>query len=736
MGWFDEQIKNRMQNDQDAFSQSFADMSAVIMGKRVVADAQDDRARAVSAMGDILKYYKVKPEELPESLTELDEQLEYLLRPSGVMRRTVKLSGDWYKDGAGPLLGRLTDGRPVALLPHGLTGYAYFDHDAGKRVPVTKQNADTLAEEAVCFYRPLPLRSIGIPDLLRYIWETLSIPDLVLVALSSLAATLLGLFSPYVNSLLFGKVVPSGAPALLLPLMGLMMGVTVSTLLLGITRSLIMGRIQTKLNLSVQAASMMRIFSLPADFFKDYSSGELSSRVQSINGLCNTLANAILSTGLTSLFSLAYIGQIFHYAPGLVAVSLLVPFCSVLLSLALTFLQMSRQKRMMEQSAKLSGLTFALFSGVQKLKLAGAERRAFAKWGHQYARQAELQYAPPLHLRLLPILSTVIGTAGTLFIYWYVVSNAVPLADYMAFNISYGMVSGAFFSLSSIALTVAGIKPTLDLVAPILKAVPEVAAGKKVLTRLSGGVEVNNVTFRYREDMPPVLDDLSLKIRPGQYVAIVGSTGCGKSTLLRLLLGFETPQKGAVYYDGKDVQSVDLRSLRQHIGVVLQTGKLFQGDVFSNITVSAPWLNLDAAWEAAELAGIADDIRAMPMGMHTIISEGGGGISGGQRQRLMIARAVAPKPKLLMFDEATSALDNLTQKKVSQSLDGLKCTRIVIAHRLSTIRQCDRIIVLSKGKIVEDGSYDELMALGGDFAELVARQRLDDTAYVGKTTVF
>ena len=225
--------------------------------------------------------------------------------------------------------------------------------------------------------------------------------------------------------------------------------------------------------------------------------------------------------------------------------------------------------------------------------------------------------------------------------------------------------------------------------------------------------------------MPLVIDDLSLKIRPGQYVAIVGRTGCGKSTLLRLLLGFETPEKGAIYYDGRDLSALDLKSLRRRIGVVMQDGKLFQGDIFSNITVSAPWLTLDDAWEAAELAGIADDIRAMPMGMHTIISEGSGGISGGQRQRLMIARAIAPKPKILMFDEATSALDNITQKKVSQSLDRLKCTRIVIAHRLSTIRQCDRILVLEGGKIVEEGDYEGLLAKNGFFAELVARQRIE-----------
>ena len=274
------------------------------------------------------------------------------------------------------------------------------------------------------------------------------------------------------------------------------------------------------------------------------------------------------------------------------------------------------------------------------------------------------------------------------------------------------------------------------MVKPILEAQPEVSEGKKVIERLSGGIELNNVSFRYNENMPLIVDNLSLKIRPGQYVALVGSTGCGKSTLMRLMLGFETPQKGAVYYDGKDISKVDLKSLRRKIGVVMQNGKLFSGDIYSNIVISAPWLTLDDAWEAAELSGIADDIRRMPMGMNTIISEGAGGVSGGQRQRLMIARAIAPKPKILMFDEATSALDNITQKKVSDSLDGLKCTRIVIAHRLSTIRQCDRIIYLENGRIAEDGTYDELIAKNGKFAELVARQRLDDTGFVGKTTVF
>lgn len=302
----------------------------------------------------------------------------------------------------------------------------------------------------------------------------------------------------------------------------------------------------------------------------------------------------------------------------------------------------------------------------------------------------------------------------------------MTVGEYMAFNASYGMLNGAIIALTVVAMTFANIKSVMEMVEPLLNAVPEIGQNKKIVTRLSGNLEVNNVSFRYNEDMPLVLDNISLKIKAGQYVAIVGQTGCGKSTLMRLLLGFETPQKGTIYFDGQDIAKLDLRSLRQNIGTVMQNGKLFSGDIFSNIIISAPWLTLEDAWQAAELAGIADDIRDMPMGMHTVISEGSGGISGGQRQRLMIARAIVPKPKILMFDEATSALDNITQKQVSQALDSLKSTRIVIAHRLSTIRHCDRIIVLESGKITEDGNYDELIRKGGYFAELVQRQRLDE----------
>ena len=370
-------------------------------------------------------------------------------------------------------------------------------------------------------------------------------------------------------------------------------------------------------------------------------------------------------------------------------------------------------------------MNYAMITGIQKIKLAGAEKRAFARWGRLYSKEAEFLYNPPLVIKLNTVISTAISLIGTVVMYSAAIKSGVTYDNYVAFTSAYGYISGAFMEISSIALMIAGIRPTLEMVSPILQEEPEAAGGKQIVTRLGGNIEMSHVCFRYSDTMPDILDDLSIRIKAGEYVAIVGETGCGKSTLVRLLLGFEKPRKGAVFYDGKDINSLDLRSLRRHIGVVMQNGKLLMGSIFENIIISAPWLSLDAAWEAAEAAGLAQDIREMPMGMQTMISEGQGGISGGQKQRLLIARAIAPKPNVLIFDEATSALDNLTQKKVTEALDSYKCTRIVIAHRLSTIQACDRILLLKGGKIEEDGTYDELLARKGFFAELVDRQRLD-----------
>ena len=726
MSWFDEQIKTRIKNDQEGLESSFIQLSSVVMGKAVLnTSLKSEREKAKNAIEDILSFYHVPKAEVPASMTEVEDILEFLLRPSGVMRRKVTLTGDWYTNGIGALLAQNAAGDMIALIPDGLSGYRFIDYETGKTVKVTEKNKDQIQPEAMCFYKPLPLKAIGIKDLIIYIVGTLSKFDFILMALATLAVSLLGMFMPQINNTLFADVIPSGNAALIIPLACMLIGVTLSTALATLIKTTLLSRITTKMNTAVSAAAFGRLMSLPVSFFKPYSSGELASRLTGVTTLCGMLVETFLTTGLNSLFSLIYVGQIFNYAPSLAIPALIIMALTLVFSFASVMAQMRIYRNSMNANAKLSGLVYSLFSGVTKIKLSGAERRAFSQWAKGYQAYASANYAIPTSVHLLNVLPSLVGMVGTIIFYFNAVTTRVAMADYMAFNTSYGMLSGAIGTLAGIAYSIARIKPTLELVAPILQTAPEVAENKRVVEKISGAIELNNVSFRYSADTPMIIDNLSLKIRPGQYVAIVGKTGCGKSTLMRLILGFETPQKGAVYFDGKDLTSLDLKSLRRKIGVVMQNGKLFQGDIYSNIAVSAPGLTAEGAMKAAEAAGMAEDINNMPMGLHTIISEGGGGISGGQRQRLLIARAIAPNPKLLMFDEATSALDNLTQKQVSESLDKLKCTRIVIAHRLSTIRQCDRIIVLDKGHIVEDGTYDQLIAQNGFFAELVARQRLD-----------
>ena len=726
MGWFDEQIKLRKQNDEDLFDEAFVGIANAVLGSKMGTAYTNDEAKAQGAISEILKYYHVKPREVPDTVKGLNDRLEYLLRPNGIMRRNVNLEKGWHKDGIGAVLGtRKDDGSVVAFIPKGLTGYAYFDTAKGKWVRLTRKNESLFEDEGICFYKPFPLKKLTLASLAKYVVETLSVADFVLIALATLATTALGLLSPKLNNLLMGTVVDSKNYQLLVGIALFMISVSISSLFVNAIKSLLSTRIETKMSIAVQAATMMRVLSLPADFFKKYSSGDLSARAQYIPSLCSMLVSTVLGTGLTALFSLMYISQIFAYAPSLVVPALLIILATLIFTLVTTFVQMRYTQKRMEISAQESGMSYSMITGVQKIKLSGAEKRMFARWSKLYSKLIALQHNPPMFLRANSAFSLIISSVGTIVMYYMSVTSGISVADYYAFNTAYGMVSGAFMSIVGMALVVAQFKPTLKMAKPIMDTIPEISEGKLVVERLSGGIELNNVSFRYNENMPNVVNDLSLKIRPGQYVAIVGSTGCGKSTLMRIMLGFEKPQKGAVYYDGKDLNSIDLKSLRRKIGVVMQNGKLFQGDIYSNIVISAPHLTMDDAWAAAEQSGIADDIRRMPMGMHTIISEGSGGISGGQRQRLMIARAIAPKPRILMFDEATSALDNITQKIVSDSLDKLKCTRIVIAHRLSTIKDCDRIIYLEKGKIVEDGTYDELIALNGKFAELVERQRLD-----------
>lgn len=717
--FIESQINRRRNSDEAMFEGSFSDLLSIIGINTFKASKQTTGAAA-----EILRYLGKEVPDVPENITDLDSQLEYMLRPSNTMRRRVELKGEWWKDATGCFLGGTVDGDIVAILPDKWSGYFYKTPE-GKIVKINKDTAKDLNVDAFCFYKSFPLTSLKIKDLIKFMVASISRADAVFIIGATLIMQLLGMFTPYTTHVIYDILIPSGSDSLVFPVAAFMVGVTIGSMLISITKQIVTNRFQGRLTLSVNSAIMIRLFSLPTGFFKNYTAGELASRMGYIATLCKMIADAVVSTGLMAAFSLGYIPQMYVYAPSLVLPGIIIVLITIMYSAFITFYRQSIYRKKLDSSPKLQSLVYALFGGIQKIKVTGAEKRAFAKWAEKYSEVEKLNYSPPFILKISGVISLIISSLGTIILYYFAVKTGVDRGNYMAFYSAYGAVSAAILSVNDVALQFANFGPILDMVRPVMQEKPESSEGRKIPISLSGDIEISNVTFKYNEDGPTILDNLNLSIKKGEYLAIVGKTGCGKSTLIRLLLGFEKPNKGSIFYGGKDLSNLDLRSVRQKIGVVMQNGSLFPGDIFSNIIVTSPWKTMDDAWEAARIAGIDEDIRAMPMGMHTVISEGAGGISGGQKQRLMIARAVIARPQMLIFDEATSALDNITQNHVANSIAEFNSTRIVVAHRLSTIKKCDRIIVLDKGKVAEEGTYQELMDKKGQFYDLAIRQVVD-----------
>ena len=719
------QIETRARLNDAMEDRAYAQLASSVSVPEQQASFAKDEPHLDRAAKVCLAYLNVEPGIIPDGVDDPNKRLDWLCRPSSTMRRKVRLEKHWHRRTYGALLARMSTGEAIALLPRGLSGYYYTDPSTGRNVRVTDSIAQHISKEALLFYKPLPAKSLTVRDLASFIFGLFDRHDLATVVSAALVVTLVGLAPAWANKIAFELVAPSGQIGLIGPVAALLLGATVCGMLTNICRNLVTASMTAKAEVITEAAVFSRVLSLPATFFKRYSSGNLAIRVSSVYMLVQKMISAFFGSALTSLFSLIYIVQIMTLAPALTVPAILVVAVQVALTVSITLAILPYEKKAKQANSRLSGVVTALLKGVPKIKLAGAEKRAFARWAKSYAEYAGLVYNRPTVLRALPALVTFAALLGNVLIYYIAAKTNVSVADFMAFNAAYGQVSAALLEFAAIAGQVAEVKPLLDLVAPILETTPEADEGKPSVESLDGSINVSGVTFSYGEDEPTILRDLSFSIRPGEYVALVGRSGCGKSTILRLLLGFETPDEGTIFYGSYNVQNVDVRSLRQHIGTVLQDGKLFMGDMASNITLSTPGATIDDAWAAAEVAGIADDIRKMPQGMQTLVSEGSGGVSGGQRQRLLIARAVCGGRRILLFDEATSALDNKTQKHVSDSLDALACTRLVIAHRLSTVRHCDRILVLDGGSIAEEGSYDELLAKRGLFAELVKRQMLD-----------
>lgn len=667
----------------------------------------------------------------PNEARGLLHPLDDIARHSQFRTRRIMLPEGWHRRDSGPILGYMKeDDRPVALLPAGRDRYRMVDPAGGPPRMIDDALAARISGAGHVLYRPLPARALRVRDVLAFGMRGLR-PDFIIVGLMGLLGGLIALATPIATGEIFSSIIPHADMDMhLMVIAGLVLAALASTVF-SFTRSIAILRIQTRMDASIQTAVWDRLLSLPAPFFRHYSSGDLADRANGINAIRQILTGTVMQAILDTAFSLFSLALLFWYSGRLAMIALGIVLAMIGLSVAITFVQVPLQRRMIERSGRIDGLVFQLLSGITKLRVSASEPRAFARWAQEFAVAKELTYRMRRLAALqavisgaFPLLASLILFASVTAMLGGIAGDGFGIGDFLSFNAAFGQFAGAMVGLFGAASTLIGVVPLYERVSPILESIPEVSDMRGDPGQVRGDIEFSHVTFRYDAGRSPIIDDVSLSIPRGGYVALVGPSGSGKSTLVRLLLGFENPEAGGVYLDGKDLAGLDMPSLRRQVGVVLQNGRLMSGSIFDNIVGSLP-LTLDDAWEAARLSGLADDIMAMPMGMHTVLSEGAGTLSGGQRQRLMIARALVHKPRILILDEATSALDNRTQAIVNGSLAKMNMTRIVVAHRLSTIENVDRIFVMRAGRLVEQGDFAGLMAMDGEFAALARRQLVE-----------
>ncbi len=674
---------------------------------------------------------RVKPHPAATDKLGYEETVNAIAGASGFRTRVVALRGEWWGADQGPMLCQRAETRePVPVLPNGPRAYVIVDPATGGRQRVDGEVAATLSGFGYSFYRPFPDEPLTIRGLVAFGTRGLALDYRTLVGMAAVIG-LFGTVTPYLTGQLFAVAIPQADRAMLVGFALALLMAAAAGSVFKFVQGVATIRIQARMGASIQAAVWDRLMNLPATFFRSFESGDLADRAGAVDQIQELISGAGVSAILGSLSGLFFVVQMFSYNLRLAFAAVLLTVAYVGVTMLANYRQLRHQRVEATLRGRISGLVLNLISGVSKLRITGAEQHAFRIWAQQFAEQRRItfrvgtiQNVASTFTTVFPVFSSIVLFMVMLYDQGEAAKTHLPgltTGDFIAFVTAYGMFLGAMQALGDASLNLLRIVPLYERLRPVLEARPEADSTKAFPGRLKGEIELSHLHFRYDSESPYVVNDLSLKLSPGEFVAFVGASGCGKSTLMRLMLGFEQPASGTIYYDGQDLSALDLRMVRQQIGVVLQVSRVMPTEIYRNI-IGATSHTIDDAWDAAEKAGLADDIRNMPMGMHTYVSEGGGTLSGGQRQRLMIARAIVNKPKILFLDEATSALDNRAQAVVTESLDRMDATRIVIAHRLSTVINAHRICFLEGGRVVEMGSHQELMALNGKFAELARRQ--------------
>ncbi len=721
-------------------TESIGQLNSVLEKTGAVQHLGDPLMACLSCIGS-----RINLEFLPPNKSEDLNRVNYveaICRTSKVRYRHVKLRYKWWQHDNGPLLAfieGLGDGdaneelQPIVLLPSnkGDFGQDVFDPAKGTIRQLTQDEIDKLDEDALMFYRPYPEQATSFMDLGKWAASTFR-GSLGLLLGISVLISLLGMLSPIFFGHIVDKAIPDGNERMLWEMALCLLGVTVGSIAFSLGQGILTLRVKTGITLHMQSAVMDRLLNLPLTFFRKFSSGDLLNRSMIISEISAEVSGVAIKGIFAGFSTCISISLLFYYSPKLAIVPLCFGALSCMCSLYLGIKVRRAALEYERGSGKLNGFLFQMVTSVSKFRVAGAERLVFHEWSNRYAQQLKYLSRILSYNNWNKVINPAITLGSTIVLYLLVVklmgqsmasggAAVLTMGTFVAFNSAFGNFMMGVDSLSETAVDIIDSFAKQDIAMPIINATPELDTSKEDPGQLNGEIDVRNVSFRYSEDGPYILKDLSLKIHEGEFAAFVGPSGCGKSTLFRLLLGFEQSETGSILYNNQDISGLDINSIRRQIGTVLQTAHISAGSMFENIA-SGLVITLDEAWNAARDAGLDEDINAMPMGMHTLVSEGGGNLSGGQRQRLLIARSLVTNPRILLFDEATSALDNRTQEIVSRSVARRKVTRLVIAHRLSTIEDADQVIVLNQGRIEQRGTFDALKSETGMFQRMISRQ--------------
>jgi ATP-binding cassette subfamily C protein len=651
--------------------------------------------------------------------------IDDIARVSHFICRDVLLEENWYKSDGGILLVYTQDNNnPVVCIPKGTKRYIVYDCKTGQSEILTKELALSLNPKAYMIYRPFENKKLGIKDLISFGLKEVKKTDIVNMLVFAFISTLIGLLIPYLNEKVFDSFIPLGYQTTLVQICFLIIAFSIGNLAFTIVKNLAIFRMSNSMEINVQSAVFDRLYNMPYSIYNQYESADLAMRALGISSIYKLLSEVALTTALSAMFSLLYLFRMFKYSNKLAWIGLLLILVNMLITFIFGWVQIKYEKQLVEKKSKMSSLMYQLISGISKIRIAGVENRALLQYLEPYVESKQLHIKNERLNNLATNVNMFLGVVfSSVFYYMMIVKDLeISFGEFMGYTSAFGAFSSAMITVVSAFLQVNNAIPIYERAKDILETPQEFEDDAIIQGKLLGKIDVNNLSFRYNKEEEMVLNDLSFCINSGEYIGIVGSSGSGKSTLLKILLGFETPTLGKVYYDDIDIESLDKRELRKRMGVVLQDGQLISGSIYENITITGENVSKKDIEKVIRDVGLEKDIAEMPMGLHTVVAEGAGTISGGQRQRILIARAIINKPNILYFDEATSALDNINQKLVSESLDKLQATRVVVAHRLSTVINCDRILVLENGMLIEEGSYEKLMAKKGRFYELAKRQ--------------